>query len=343
MPRVGMANPVLAAAHSEGLCAIQINLPSSRGGQLRHEIKSHPDTYLLDSDGAPSVCRICWGEEDDEEGGSFLKPCRCTGTSRYVHTRCLQRWINSVASSRGASFATRCDICRASYRRLPASIGVRDHLAHRVRRVCSESYERALQSRMGPVLRSCLRTAAIYCSLNGLFCSAMQSIALPAIFMQARYDPITALRPLAPRYLAAMVIEPFLSSRDLYFHLETAIFYAFGWVLDASTRTLERMAMPTISGLPPLLQITAAALFAIPKSFGLVFQALDLTLIAVYGGGMAGFLEGGLELVSAPFKILSLAAKCGAGFLGFLAAALAQGGQGATAAARLIAGGTPQP
>ncbi|KAG7667172.1 hypothetical protein KSW81_000913 [Nannochloris sp. 'desiccata'] len=233
MPRVGMANPVLAAAHSEGLCAIQINLPSSRGGQLRHEIKSHPDTYLLDSDGAPSVCRICWGEEDDEEGGSFLKPCRCTGTSRY--------------------------------RRLPASIGVRDHLAHRVRRVCSESYERALQSRMGPVLRSCLRTAAIYCSLNGLFCSAMQSIALPAIFMQARYDPITALRPLAPRYLAAMVIEPFLSSRDLYFHLETAIFYAFGWVLDASTRTLERMAMPTISGLPPLLQITAAALFCHPK------------------------------------------------------------------------------
>lgn len=68
-----MANPVLAAAHSEGLCAIQINLPSSRGGQLRHEIKSHPDTYLLDSDGAPSVCRICWGEEDDEEGEAKKK------------------------------------------------------------------------------------------------------------------------------------------------------------------------------------------------------------------------------------------------------------------------------
>jgi len=275
-------------------------------------------------------------------GGSFLTPCRCTGTSLYVHTRCLQKWINSVASSRGTSFATRCDICRTSYRHLPASIGVRDHLAHRVRRVCSESYERALQSRMGPMLRSCLRTAAIYCSLNGLYSSALQSISLPAMFMQARYDPITALGPLAPRYLAAMVLEPFLSSRDLYFHLETAIFYTFGWILDASARSVERMAMPSIAGLPPSLQLVAAAVFAVPKSFGLVFQALDLTLIALYGGGMAGFLEGGLELISAPFKILSLAAKGGAGFLGALAAAFAKGGQGAIAAARLIATRTPQ-
>jgi RING-variant domain len=275
--------------------------------------------------------------------GSFLAPCKCTGTSRYVHARCLKRWIKSVASSRGPSFATRCDICRSSYRRLPANVGPRDNIAHRIRRVCSESYGRALASRAGPLIRSSLRTASIYCSLNGLYCSALQSVALPAMFMQARYDPITALRPLAPRYLAAMILEPFLSSRDFYFHLETALFYTFGWILDASTRTLERMALPMIAGLPPALQLAAAAMFAIPKSFGLVFQALDLTLISLYGGGMGGFLEGGLELVSAPFKILSLAAKCGAGFLGFLAAALAQGGQGAMAAARLIASGTPQP
>lgn len=163
------------------------------------------------------------------------------------------------------------------------------------------------------------------------------------MFMQARYDPITALRPLAPRYLAAVVLEPFLSSHGWWFHLETSIFYAFGWILDASTRTLERMTLPTIATLPPLVQLAAAAAFALPKSLGLVFQALDLTLMALYGGGMAGFIEGGFELVSAPFKILSLAAKCGAGFFGFLATALARGNQGAMAAARLIASGNPRP
>jgi hypothetical protein len=140
-----------------------------------------------------------------------------------------------------------------------------------------------------------------------------------------------------------MLIEPLLSTHDFYFHVETAIFYTFGWVLDASARTLERLALPTIAKLPAPLQLAALALFAGPKALGIVFQALDLTLMALYSGGVAGFLEGGLELISAPFKVLSLAAKCGAGFLGFLAAALAQGGQGAIAAARLIASGTPQP
>ena len=78
-----MANAVLAAARSEGLCeAMQIRLPRSRG-QLRHEIKSHPDTYLLDSDGAPSACRICWGEEDDEEG-KILKITNLNFSTRLI-------------------------------------------------------------------------------------------------------------------------------------------------------------------------------------------------------------------------------------------------------------------
>jgi hypothetical protein len=178
----------------------------------------------------------------------------------------------------------------------------------------------------------------MYCALNGLYSSALQSLSLPAIFLEARYDPITALKPLIPRYLAAMLLEPFLSTHDLYFHVETAIFYAFGWILDASARCFERLAMPKLDALPMPVQLAAAALFSIPKGLGLVFQALDLTLMVLYGGGMAGFLEGGLELASAPFKILSLAAKGGAGFLGLLATALAKGGQAALHAAHLIAG-----
>jgi hypothetical protein len=68
-----MPNALLAAARSEGLCeAMQIAVPRSRV-QLRHEIKSHPDTYLLGDDGAPCACRICWGEEDDEDGENFKR------------------------------------------------------------------------------------------------------------------------------------------------------------------------------------------------------------------------------------------------------------------------------
>jgi hypothetical protein len=70
-----MVNPVLAAARSEGHCeAMQITLPRNAQGQPNLEISSHPDTYLLGSDGTPYVCRICWGEEDDEAGKTRSHP-----------------------------------------------------------------------------------------------------------------------------------------------------------------------------------------------------------------------------------------------------------------------------
>ena len=35
-------------------------------------------------------CRIC-GCEDMSE--LLISPCQCTGTQKYVHTTCLQKWI----------------------------------------------------------------------------------------------------------------------------------------------------------------------------------------------------------------------------------------------------------
>ncbi|TKR67099.1 hypothetical protein L596_023302 [Steinernema carpocapsae] len=35
-------------------------------------------------------CRICYS---DEESSRLFSPCRCTGTSRYVHDDCLTHWL----------------------------------------------------------------------------------------------------------------------------------------------------------------------------------------------------------------------------------------------------------
>lgn len=44
-------------------------------------------------------CRICLEEEDDLD--SLISPCKCSGTSKYVHKTCLHRWryqdVNSTA------------------------------------------------------------------------------------------------------------------------------------------------------------------------------------------------------------------------------------------------------
>ena len=37
-----------------------------------------------------NFCRICLEEEDNIN--SLISPCRCSGSSKYVHIQCLQNW-----------------------------------------------------------------------------------------------------------------------------------------------------------------------------------------------------------------------------------------------------------
>ena len=59
--------------------------------------------------------RICWQEGDGEPGGALLTPCRCAGSQKHVHERCLAEWMASVAQRKGVPQARRCDVCRALY------------------------------------------------------------------------------------------------------------------------------------------------------------------------------------------------------------------------------------
>ncbi|BFZ58248.1 hypothetical protein PYCC9005_005310 [Savitreella phatthalungensis] len=67
---------------------------------------SPEDTTPLDD----RQCRICLGGPAD--GDRLISPCRCRGTSRYVHLSCLNEWRR--ASRNNASFY-RCDQCRYHY------------------------------------------------------------------------------------------------------------------------------------------------------------------------------------------------------------------------------------
>ena len=37
-------------------------------------------------------CRICFEEETNDN--LFIWPCRCKGTSKFVHASCLEKWRN---------------------------------------------------------------------------------------------------------------------------------------------------------------------------------------------------------------------------------------------------------
>lgn len=45
-----------------------------------------------------SVCRFCWQVQDSEYGGELLAPCRCAGSIKFIHRRCLGAWQRTQRS-----------------------------------------------------------------------------------------------------------------------------------------------------------------------------------------------------------------------------------------------------
>jgi hypothetical protein len=58
------------------------------------------------------VCRICL--ETDEQDGSMIAPCKCSGSMKYVHSQCLRRW-RCLSTNRLRPTYFRCDQCFTPY------------------------------------------------------------------------------------------------------------------------------------------------------------------------------------------------------------------------------------
>jgi len=95
-----------------------------------------------------------------------------------------------------------------------------------------------------------------------------------------------------------------------------------------------------VATLPPHLQSFALAALGIPKGIGMAFQALDLALMCLFGGGAAGFVHGVGSCLAAPFRVLSTLSRYGASVFGFLSVGLSHGGYVAAATARAL---SPRP
>ena len=67
----------------------------------------------VDLDPAPRksqcTCRICLSEEEREDN-LLISPCKCDGSVKYIHMRCLQEWMRSKSEVKTKGFITRCII-----------------------------------------------------------------------------------------------------------------------------------------------------------------------------------------------------------------------------------------
>ena len=77
------------------------------------------DIVVMSRPNSP-LCRICFeahGSMDDDGKclGQLFAPCSCTGTQRWVHVGCLERWCASGTGLNPMN-AARCSTCKHEYR-----------------------------------------------------------------------------------------------------------------------------------------------------------------------------------------------------------------------------------
>ncbi|CAL8284233.1 unnamed protein product [Arctogadus glacialis] len=59
-------------------------------------------------------CWVCFATDEDDRAAEWVRPCRCRGSTKWVHQSCLQRWVDE--KQRGNSTArVACPQCNAEY------------------------------------------------------------------------------------------------------------------------------------------------------------------------------------------------------------------------------------
>ncbi|XP_055936100.1 E3 ubiquitin-protein ligase MARCHF5-like [Argiope bruennichi] len=59
-------------------------------------------------------CWVCFGSTEDDRDAEWVQPCKCRGTTKWVHQSCLQRWIDEKQKG-NSSAAVTCPQCNAEY------------------------------------------------------------------------------------------------------------------------------------------------------------------------------------------------------------------------------------
>lgn len=56
-------------------------------------------------------CWICLGED----GGDWVRPCKCSGSTQWLHQECLQNWIDEKEKGNPSLAGVSCPLCKTEY------------------------------------------------------------------------------------------------------------------------------------------------------------------------------------------------------------------------------------
>jgi len=76
---------------------------------------SSPPIVVADQDDdSKRYCWVCFATDEDDETALWVKPCRCRGTTKWVHQACIQRWIDEKQKGNTAAKVS-CPQCNTEY------------------------------------------------------------------------------------------------------------------------------------------------------------------------------------------------------------------------------------
>ncbi|XP_059050628.1 E3 ubiquitin-protein ligase MARCHF5 [Achroia grisella] len=82
-------------------------------GQQESTMGSSQALQPADDENAKS-CWVCFATEADDRLAAWVQPCKCIGTTKWVHQSCLQRWVDE--KQRGnITRKVLCPQCKAEY------------------------------------------------------------------------------------------------------------------------------------------------------------------------------------------------------------------------------------
>ena len=73
------------------------------------------------------ICRICYLEEFDKDNNPLIKPCKCSGSMKYIHYECLLHWIKTKILLDSSSYFSNdllsvyrlqkleCELCKSKF------------------------------------------------------------------------------------------------------------------------------------------------------------------------------------------------------------------------------------
>ncbi|KAK1116969.1 E3 ubiquitin-protein ligase marchf5 [Melipona bicolor] len=76
--------------------------------------QSEINAPVVNTEDDKRYCWVCFATDEDDTTASWVKPCHCRGTTKWVHQECIQRWVDEKQKGRAGAHVA-CPQCNTEY------------------------------------------------------------------------------------------------------------------------------------------------------------------------------------------------------------------------------------